>query len=130
MFSSLPKTNFNSLLTFILSSANTLNLDQLKILSFCKGLSTFFSKIRPILKDDGGFYYRYIDKEGKIPKFIFLNFVNLPLNSPHFFNPRIDTGNLTILMEKTLENIVREVEQAKKSIEHNETQSRSISHGD
>ena len=38
MFSSLPKTNFNSLVTFIMLSANAFNLDQSKILSFAKEL--------------------------------------------------------------------------------------------
>ena len=36
MFSSLPKPIFNTLFTFILSSANAFNLDQFKILSFVK----------------------------------------------------------------------------------------------
>ena len=36
MFSIIPKTNLNFLVTFILSSASTLNLDQCKILSFGK----------------------------------------------------------------------------------------------
>ena len=35
-FPTLPKTNFNFLVTFILSSANAFNLDQPKILSFCR----------------------------------------------------------------------------------------------
>ena len=38
MFSTLPKTNFNFSLTFILSSANALNLDQSQISSFGKEL--------------------------------------------------------------------------------------------
>ena len=38
MFSILPKTNFNFSATFNLSSANTLNLDQSKNLSFGKEL--------------------------------------------------------------------------------------------
>ena len=36
MFSALPKRNFNVSVTFILSSANALKLDQSKILSFGK----------------------------------------------------------------------------------------------
>ena len=40
MFSSLPKTNFNSLVTFILSSVNAFNLDHCKILLFGKELTT------------------------------------------------------------------------------------------
>ena len=43
MFSTLPKPNFNSLLTFILSSANALNLDWSKILSFDKELNLYFT---------------------------------------------------------------------------------------
>ena len=38
MFSSLRKANFNSLVTFILSSANAFNLDLSKILAFGKEL--------------------------------------------------------------------------------------------
>ena len=38
MFSTLSKPNFNFLFTFILSSANTFNLGQSKILSFGKEL--------------------------------------------------------------------------------------------
>ena len=34
MFSTLPKTNFNLLVTFILSSANAFNLDRCNILSY------------------------------------------------------------------------------------------------
>ena len=41
MFSTLPKTNFNFSVTFILSSANALKLDQSKILLFGKGLKAF-----------------------------------------------------------------------------------------
>ena len=41
MFSTLPKTNFNFSLPFILSSANAFNLDQSKILSFGKELNNF-----------------------------------------------------------------------------------------
>ena len=41
MFSILSETNFNFLVTFIMLSAKTFNLDQLKILSFGKGLSVF-----------------------------------------------------------------------------------------
>ena len=39
MFSTLPKTNFNFSVTFIVLSANTFNLDQSKILLFGKGLN-------------------------------------------------------------------------------------------
>ena len=39
MFSTLPKRNFHFLATYILSSVNTLNLDQSKILSFGKVLT-------------------------------------------------------------------------------------------
>ena len=39
MFSTLPKTNFDFLFKFILSSANAFNLDQSKILSFGKQLT-------------------------------------------------------------------------------------------
>ena len=39
MFSSLPETNFDSLVTFILSSTNAFNLDQSKILLFAKELN-------------------------------------------------------------------------------------------
>ena len=47
MLSSLPKTNFNSLVTFILSSANALSLDQSKILSFGKELNvSYFDKLK------------------------------------------------------------------------------------
>ena len=38
MFSTLPKTNFNFSVAFILSSAGALNLDQSKILSFGREL--------------------------------------------------------------------------------------------
>ena len=38
-FTPFPKTNFNFLVTFIVLSANALNLDQSKILSFDKVLS-------------------------------------------------------------------------------------------
>ena len=38
MFSTLPETNFNLLVTIILSSANPFNLDPSKILSFDKQL--------------------------------------------------------------------------------------------
>ena len=38
MFSTLPKTNFNFLVTFNLSSANGFSLDQSKILLFGKAL--------------------------------------------------------------------------------------------
>ena len=38
MFSTLPTTNFNCSVSFILSSANVLNWDQSKILSFGKEL--------------------------------------------------------------------------------------------
>ena len=40
MFSTLPKTNIINLAYFILSSANALNLDQSRILSFGKALIT------------------------------------------------------------------------------------------
>ena len=46
MFSSLPETNFNSIVTFILSSANALNLDLSKILPFGTEL-TMLSEYRP-----------------------------------------------------------------------------------
>ena len=39
MFSTLPNTNFNFLVTFILSSAKALNLDQSKTLLFGKELN-------------------------------------------------------------------------------------------
>ena len=39
MFSSLPKTNFDSLVTFILSTTNSFNIDQFKILLFGKELT-------------------------------------------------------------------------------------------
>ena len=39
MFSSIPKTNFNCLVAFILLSASSLNLDWSKILLFGKELS-------------------------------------------------------------------------------------------
>ena len=39
MFSILSETNFNFLVTFIMLSAKTFNLDQSKILSFGKGLN-------------------------------------------------------------------------------------------
>ena len=38
VFYDILKTNFNILVTFMLSSANALNLDQSKILSFGKGI--------------------------------------------------------------------------------------------
>ena len=41
MFSTLPKTKFNFSGTYILSSANALKLDQIKILSFGKELSCY-----------------------------------------------------------------------------------------
>ena len=40
-FSTLPKLNFNFSFTFILSSANALNLDQSVILSFGKELTLY-----------------------------------------------------------------------------------------
>ena len=40
MFSTLPKANINFYLIFILSSAKPFNLDQSKILSFVKELSS------------------------------------------------------------------------------------------
>ena len=42
MFSTLPKSNFNFWVTFILSSANAFNLDQSKNLSFGKELKTIY----------------------------------------------------------------------------------------
>ena len=42
MFSNLPTTNFNSLVTLILSSANTLNWDKSEILSFGSKLKDIF----------------------------------------------------------------------------------------
>ena len=39
MFSTLPKTNFNFSVTFILSSASDFNLDRSKNLTFGKGLN-------------------------------------------------------------------------------------------
>ena len=44
MFSTLPKPIFNTSFTFILSSANTFNLDQSKILSFGKELTHYQTK--------------------------------------------------------------------------------------
>ena len=38
MFSTIPKTNFNFSVTFVLSSANAFNLDKSKILSYGKEL--------------------------------------------------------------------------------------------
>ena len=45
MFSSFPKTNFNSLVTVSLSSANAFTLDRSKILSFGTELKFFNSHI-------------------------------------------------------------------------------------
>ena len=42
MFSNLPTTNFNFLVTLILSSANALNWDKSEILSFCSELKDIF----------------------------------------------------------------------------------------
>ena len=42
MFSNLPSTNFNFLVTLILSSANTLNWDKSEILSFGSDLKDIF----------------------------------------------------------------------------------------
>ena len=42
MFSNLPTTNFNFLVTLILSSANTLNWDKSEILSFSSELKDIF----------------------------------------------------------------------------------------
>ena len=41
MFSTLPKTNFDFSVTFILSSANALNFDQSKVLLFGKELTHY-----------------------------------------------------------------------------------------
>ena len=46
MFSNLPKTNLNFSVTFILSSANSLNLDQSKILSFGKKNKEIRNRLR------------------------------------------------------------------------------------
>ena len=43
MFSTLPKTNFDFLIEFILSVANVFNLNQFKILLFGKDLINFFN---------------------------------------------------------------------------------------
>ena len=47
MFSTLPKIIFNFSVTFILLSANAFNLDQSKILSFGKVLSSLFTEHGP-----------------------------------------------------------------------------------
>ena len=52
MFSTLSKRNFNFSVTFILSSANALKLDQCKILSFGKELSLYQRKILDSFKLD------------------------------------------------------------------------------
>ena len=50
MFSIHPKPNVHFLLTFILPSGNTLNLDQTKILSFGKELTKFLMLLLAVLK--------------------------------------------------------------------------------
>ena len=54
MFSNLPTTNFNFLVTLIMSSANTLNLEKSEILSFGSELKDMFVWIQfstsPVLK--------------------------------------------------------------------------------
>ena len=56
MFSSFPKTNFNSLVTFIMLSASAFNLDQFKILLFGKVLSHYnifdWSKLKAFAEDE------------------------------------------------------------------------------
>ena len=44
------KNNFNSSVSFILSSANAFNLDQFRILSFGKELNSIMSTITQIFK--------------------------------------------------------------------------------
>ena len=61
MFSTFPKTNLTSLVTFILSSANALNLDWSKVLSFGKELNGRFKsqnekKLKTRLKFDRSLY--------------------------------------------------------------------------
>ena len=64
MFSTLPKTNFIFLATFILSSAIAFNLDLSKIVSFAKDLSIiqadFLAELPPVSKLKYSFSYENV----------------------------------------------------------------------
>ena len=59
MFSSFPETNFNFLVTFILSSANALDLNWLKILPIGKALTRPLQG-RTLLIENSYFHYDII----------------------------------------------------------------------
>ena len=65
MFSTLPKTNFNFSVTFILSSASDFNLDRSKNLTFGKGLklSKMAISVAQMVKFDFDWEINIVEKE-------------------------------------------------------------------
>ena len=62
MFSTVPKTNFNFSVTFILLSANAFNLEESKILTFGKRVKHKQLKKLEVMGKNNHTHANYIDK--------------------------------------------------------------------